>query len=137
MVVFIHFQWQTLLIQSIYLRADSFIGQLEADCQWTLCHTHGSVCTACSGVSLRILRLAALNVLFTCFAISVQTAAEESKKLEEEISEKYKELQKEVKTLRTEVQRNTTLQDIVDILSNEKSELNSTLESVRKEMQKV
>ena len=67
----------------------------------------------------------------------MQTAAEESKKLEEEISEKYKELQKEVKTLRTEVQRNTTLQDIVDILSNEKSELNSTLESVRKEMQKV
>ena len=67
----------------------------------------------------------------------MQTAADEAKKTEEEISEKYKELQKEVKTLRTEVQRNTTLQDIVDILSNEKSELNSTLDGVRKEMQKV
>ncbi|XP_076451851.1 uncharacterized protein LOC143287616 isoform X2 [Babylonia areolata] len=66
-----------------------------------------------------------------------ETAAEESKKLETEASQKYRLLQGEVKGLRGEAQRSSTLQDIVDILSNEKTELSSTLDGVRKEMQKV
>lgn len=43
----------------------------------------------------------------------------------------------EVKTLRTEAQRCTTLQDITDILTNEKQQLTSTLDKVRVEMKKV
>ncbi|KAL8587363.1 hypothetical protein ACOMHN_045610 [Nucella lapillus] len=66
-----------------------------------------------------------------------EMAAEEAKKLEEEATTKYKLLQTEVKMLRDEAQRSNTLQDIVDILSNEKTELSSTLDGVRKEMQKV
>ncbi|XP_070207439.1 putative leucine-rich repeat-containing protein DDB_G0290503 isoform X2 [Littorina saxatilis] len=66
-----------------------------------------------------------------------ENQAEDSKKKEEDVSKKFQELQAEVKTLRSEAQRSTTLQDIVDILSNEKSELTTTLDGVRKEMQKV
>lgn len=43
----------------------------------------------------------------------------------------------EVKTLRTEAQHCTTLQDITDILTNEKQQLTSTLDKVRIEMKKV
>lgn len=43
----------------------------------------------------------------------------------------------EVKTLRTETQHCTTLQDITDILTNEKQQLTSTLDKVRIEMKKV
>lgn len=66
-----------------------------------------------------------------------ETTAEEATKLKDEMSEKYETLNAEVKTLRAESQRSTTLQDIVDILSNEKQQLNSTLDNVRKEMEKV
>ena len=101
-----------------------------------------SVCTnsssVCRGSSSRVtLKITSAAAIFLPLSICVQTAADEAKKTEEEISEKYKELQKEVKTLRTEVQRNTTLQDIVDILSSEKSELKSKLDGVTKEMQMV
>ncbi|XP_025082081.1 trichohyalin-like isoform X2 [Pomacea canaliculata] len=66
-----------------------------------------------------------------------ETAAEEAKKSQEEVQKKYEELLAEVKTLRTEAQRCTTLQDITDILTNEKEQLTSTLDKVRVEMKKV
>ena len=132
----------TTAVCSVFTDSSSVCTDSSSVCPVISSVDSSSVCTnsssVCRGSSSRVtLKITSAAAIFLPLSICVQTAADEAKKTEEEISEKYKELQKEVKTLRTEVQRNTTLQDIVDILSSEKSELKSKLDGVTKEMQMV
>ncbi|XP_076472299.1 uncharacterized protein LOC143301792 [Babylonia areolata] len=66
-----------------------------------------------------------------------ETAAEESKKQEEQTTLRYRAQEGETSLLREEVKRIAALQDLVDVLSGEKSELTSTLDGVRREMHKI
>ncbi|XP_041378597.1 myosin-2 heavy chain-like isoform X2 [Gigantopelta aegis] len=63
-----------------------------------------------------------------------ELSVEKMTKENEEFSKKMETLQAEVKTLKAESHKASTLQDIVDILNNEKSELNSQLETLRQDL---
>ena len=47
------------------------------------------------------------------------------------LSEKYETLTTEVKTLRVDAMKSSTLQDIVDILNNDKKQLSESFENLK------
>ncbi|BFZ23926.1 hypothetical protein BsWGS_26965 [Bradybaena similaris] len=53
------------------------------------------------------------------------------------LSEKFETLNSEVKTLRTDAMKSYTLQDIVDILNNDKKQLSQSLESLKSKMEQA
>ncbi|KAH9492500.1 hypothetical protein Btru_025998, partial [Bulinus truncatus] len=61
----------------------------------------------------------------------MDVTVETLKKEKESLSSKNESLSSEIKTLRADASKSSTLQDIVDILSNDKKQLNETLETMK------
>ncbi|XP_059167417.1 myosin-6-like [Physella acuta] len=67
----------------------------------------------------------------------VETNLELVTKEKESISEKFEALSTEVKTLRADAMKSSTLQDIVEILNNDKKQLTASLENMKTKLEQT